>query len=474
MKVWFVAPEVAPFKKTGGLGDVAGALPKALRARGIDVRVVMPLYQGFAWDLLEELEGILEVPMYYGEARFAVRKGSLPGSDVPVYFVEHNGYFDRPHIYGPPEHAYSDNLERFAFFSKASLELARALGFEPDVVHLHDWPTALVSGYLDRLPTVFTIHNLAYQGNFDPGGFFITGLAPELYRPDRFEHFGQINLLKGGLLTSTLLTTVSPTYAREIQTPENGFGLDGVLRARRDDLRGILNGIDASIWNPASDAHLPATFDARRLSGKVLCKRALQNEMGLPERDDVPLYGVIARLTPQKGLDVLAQALGRILEWDLQFVLLGTGEEEAERFFAHLSASRGDRFRARIGFDEGLAHRIEAGADFFVMPSRYEPCGLNQLYSLRYGTLPIVRATGGLADTVRNYDERSGEGTGFVFVDLNPASLADTIGWSLATYRKRPKDIQAMRRSAMKEDFSWDRAAASYETVYAEARKRGS
>jgi starch synthase len=484
LKVLFVASEVAPFRKTGGLADVAGALPKALKQRGMDVRLVMPLYQGMRWHELDRLDGTITVPMWWGAARASVRLGKLPGSDVPVYFLEYNRYFDRPYLYGPPGDAYPDNLERFTFLSRGALELAKALGFIPDVLHAHDWQTALCPVYLNTLEwakplhgsaSIYTIHNLAYQGNFDGGAMFITGLGREHYNPGEFEHFRDLNLMKAAIMHSTMLSTVSPTYAREIQTPAFGFGLDGVLAGRRGDLRGILNGIDVEEWNPAKDPFLECPFDSKRLAGKAKVKAALQKETGLPVRDDVPLYGVIGRLTSQKGFDVLAHALDRLLSWDLQMVLLGSGDQDAERFFAGMSAARPDRFRATIGFDNALAHRIEAGSDFFVMPSRFEPCGLNQMYSLRYGTLPIVRATGGLVDTVQNYDEATGEGTGFMFNDLSVGALADTIGWSLSTYFNHPKHITAMRKRAMAQDFSWERAAAEYEQLYLEAyqRRRG-
>ena len=481
LRVLFVASEVEPFRKSGGLGDVAGSLPKALKRRGIDVRVVMPLYQGIRLSELERLEGVLEVPMYYGTGRGAVRLGHLPASDVPIYFVEHHGYFDRPHIYGPPGHPYSDNLERFTFFSRASLELANALGFEPHVVHAHDWPTALVPAYIDivdwqtplhRAASVYTIHNLAYQGQFDGAGFFITGLAGQHYEPGEFEHFGEINLMKGALQHSTLLSTVSPSYAQEIQRSEHGFGLDGVLASRRNDLFGILNGIDTDDWDPARDPHIPYHYDARDLSGKKACKAALQREMHLSERADVPIFGVMSRLTPQKGLDVLAEALETLLGWNLQMVLLGNGDHDAERFFAEVSRRRSDKFSARIGYDNALAHRIEAGCDFLILPSRFEPCGLNQLYSMRYGTLPIVRATGGLADTVTNYNETTAQGTGFVFHTLDAESLANTIGWALATFFNRHQDLETMQRRAMEEDLSWSRPAEQYERLYLDACQR--
>jgi starch synthase len=481
LKVLFVASEVDPFRKTGGLADVAGALPKALERRGIDVRVVMPLYQGIAWHQLDRLDGMVNVPMWWGTARTAVRLGHLPGSQVPIYFLEYNRYFDRPYLYGPPGAAYPDNLERFTFLSRGALEVSKALGFLPDVVHAHDWQAALCPVYLNTIEwaqplhasaSVFTIHNMAYQGNFDGGAMFITGLGREHYHAGEFEHFGDLNLMKAAISHSTMLSTVSPTYGREIQTPAFGFGLDGVLAARRADLRGILNGIDVEEWNPARDPHLPSPFDRRRLAGKARCKTALQEEVGLPVRPALPLYGVVGRLTPQKGYDVLAHALERLLSWDLQMVLLGSGDQEAERFFAAISAARPDKFRATIGFDNALAHRIEAGSDFFVMPSRFEPCGLNQMYSLRYGTLPIVRATGGLVDTVQNYDEAAGGGTGFMFQDLDAGSLADTIGWSRSTYYQRPKHVNAMRKRAMAQDFSWERAAGEYEGLYREAYQR--
>jgi starch synthase len=484
LKVLFVASECAPFAKTGGLADVAGALPKALLPLDIDVRVVMPLYAGMPWNDLEILDGFLEVPMWWGSARARVRVGKLPGSQVPIYCLEFNRYFDRPHLYGPPAEGYPDNLERFAFLSRGSLELCKALGFIPDVIHCNDWQTALIPTYVNTVEwmqplhasaTVYSIHNLAYQGVFDGGGTFITGLGREHYNPNELEHLGALNLTKGALHHSTLLSTVSPTYAREIQTGLYGNGLDGTLAARSDDLVGILNGIDVDEWNPSADTHLPAAFGVDKMAGKAACKAALQKEAGFAVRPDIPLFGVIGRLTPQKGFDVLAHALERVLGWDVQLVLLGTGDPDAERFFAWADAHRGDRFRAWLRFDNGRAHRIEAGADFFLMPSRFEPCGLNQMYSLRYGTLPIVRATGGLVDTVANYDQATGGGTGFVFTDLNPEALTNTIGWAVSTWFDRPEHIKTMRQRAMLQDFSWERAAGRYRQLYLRAyeKRRG-
>jgi starch synthase len=300
----------------------------------------------------------------------------------------------------------------------------------------------------------------------------LTGLGPEHDNPNEFEHFGTLNLTKAALAHATLLTTVSPTYALEIQTPAYGCGLDGVLRGRSSDLVGIVNGIDPEEWNPATDPHLPAHFHAGNLRGKAVCKAELQKEAGLPVRPEVPLLGLVARLVLQKGIDVLAQALDRILDLDLQLIVLGAGDPEAESYLAWASDERRDRFCAWLHFDNGRAHRIEAGCDFLLMPSRFEPCGLNQLYGLAYGTLPIVRATGGLADTVRCYAEATGRGTGFSFHDLNPEALFDTVGWAVSTWYDRPRHIDEMRREAMAEDFSWQHAAVEYERMYLLAYER--
>jgi len=481
LKVLFVSSEVSPFAKTGGLGDVVGALPKALRRRGIDARVVMPLYAGMNWHELDRLDGVLDVPMWWGRARAGLRLGRLPGSEVPVYFLEYHRYFDRPFLYGPPDDGYADNLERFTFLSRGALEAAKALNFIPDVVHAHDWQAALVPVYVNTVEwakplhgaaSVYTIHNLAYQGVTGGGGLFITGLGPEHYNANEFEHFGTLNLTKGALRHATILSTVSPNYAREIQTAEFGCGLDGVLRERKDDLVGILNGVDTDDWNPATDPHIHSHFSAAHLDGKGPCKRTLQLEAGLAAEPDVPVFGVVGRLTHQKGFDVLARCMDRLLGWNAQFVLLGSGDEDAERFFGALSARRPDRFKAWLGFDNALAHRITAGADFLVMPSRFEPCGLSQMYAMRYGTLPIVRATGGLVDTVETYEEATGAGTGFLFSDLTPEALANTVGWALSTYHDRPQHVRAMRQRAMERDFSWDAAADTYEALYLEAYRR--
>jgi starch synthase len=479
LRVLFVASECAPYRKTGGLGDVVGALPRFLRRRGLDVRVVVPLYAGFDWSSLDVLDGAVEVHTAAGARRAGVRM-SPPGADPPVYFLEHHRFFDRPHLYGPPGEAYGDNLERFTFFSHAALALCEALGFRPHVVHAHDWQTALVpalvrhrrGGAPAHTTSAYSIHNLAFQGVFPLDAWPVLGLPDSAY--SHFEHFGSLNLVKGALLDAAVLTTVSPTYAGEIRTPEHGMGLDGVLRGRGDDFVGILNGIDPEEWSPATDPHLAAPFDAGDASGKARCKGALQREAGLAVRPGVPIFAWIGRLTEQKGIDVLVDVLEEVLDLEVQFVLLGTGHARWEDRLRELARRRGERLRVWLDFDDGLAHRIEAGADFFVMPSRFEPCGLNQLYSLRYGALPIVHATGGLADTVESLDEsRDDVGTGFVFEDFDARSLYNTLGWALATWYERPATIAAMRRRAMRLDFSWHRSAAEYEALYRRAVEHG-
>ncbi len=481
LKVLFVSSECTPFAKTGGLADVAGALPKALSALGMDARVVMPLYRGIPRNELEILDGTLSVPIGRGSAHARARLGRLPRSEVPVYFLEHDLYYDREFLYGSATDAYDDNLERFTFLSRGALQLCNALGWHPDIVHANDWQTALVPVFINTVEwakplhgaaSVYTIHNLAYQGVTDRGALFLTGLGPEHDNSNEFEHFGTLNLTKAAIVHSTLVTTVSPTYAEEIRTPAFGHGLDGVLRSRGGDLVGIVNGIDAEEWSPSRDPHLAARFSGSNLRGKAICKAELQKEADLPVRPEVPLFGLVARLVAQKGIDVLAQALHRILDLDLQLVVLGTGDPDAEAFFAQVADERSDRFRAWLQFDNGRAHRVEGGCDFFLMPSRFEPCGLNQLYSLAYGTLPIVRATGGLADTVRSYSEATGSGTGFAFHDLTPGALFDTVGWAVSTWYHRRPHIEAMRREAMAEDFSWQHAAREYETLYLRAYER--
>ena len=486
LKVLFVASECAPFAKTGGLGDVVGALPKALRTRGIDVRVVMPLYAGMPWNELELLDGFLTVPMWCGErARARARRHAARAATSPSTSSSTTATSIARTSTGRPAEGYPDNLERFTFLSRGSLELCKALGFFPDIVHANDWQTALVPVYMNTVEwtkplhaaaSIYTIHNLAYQGVFDGGGMFITGLGREHYHPREFEHFGAMNLTKAALYHSTLLSTVSPTYAQ--RDPDRRLRLRARRRAGRAQRR--------SGRHPQRHRHRrvepgdrsPPAGALRRkdLTGKAACKAALQQEAGLAVRPDVPLFGVVGRLTPQKGVDVLAHALRAHPELGRAARAARHGRSR-RRAVLRLGRRRttATGFGPGLGFDNGRAHRIEAGADFFLMPSRFEPCGLNQMYSLRYGTLPIVRATGGLVDTVANYDETTGEGTGFMFDDLTRSRWPTRSAGRCRPGTTAPGTSRRCAARAMAQDFSWERAARDYQNLYlrAYARRRG-
>ena len=483
INILMAASEAVPFAKEGGLADVAGALPRALAARGHDVRVVMPRYYKVDRERygLKLLPGVLVVPMgVIGTMYCGVYEGRLPDSDVPVYFLEHEQLYGRGGgLYEVDNEGFLDNDNRFIFLSKAALELCKMLDFRPDVVHAHDWHTAAIPVLLNTLyradpyvggaASLLTIHNMQHQGTFYEGAMEVLGVGWGHFTFLGLEKDNQVNLLKGGLYHATLINTVSEGYAREIQTPEYGWGLEGVVRERAADLSGILNGVDYSEWSPESDPLIPAPYSADDLSGKAVCKRELQRAVGLPVRDDVPLIGMVSRLVKQKGIDVLAEAIPRILGLDLQFVMLGAGEPWAHFYFGDIQSAYPEKFRCIIGYDNPLAHRIEAAADFFLMPSAFEPCGLNQMYSLRYGTLPIVRATGGLDDSVENFDERSLSGTGFKFRDLNAGALFDTVGWAVHTWYHRKDAMEVLIRNAMARRFSWDVSARGYEELYKKA-----
>ncbi|MCH7921420.1 MAG: glycogen synthase GlgA [Nitrospinae bacterium] len=479
LKICIAASEVAPFAKTGGLADVAGALPKALRALGHRVAIIMPRYQMVDVERhgLRRLGVSIEVPIAGRIEKAELLEGALDGG-VPVYFIEKPSYYDRPALYGTPEGDYHDNAERFIFFSRGVLEAIKALDLGPQVLHCNDWQTGLAPVYLKTLyredsalaglATVFSVHNLGYQGLFWHLDMPMTGLGWELFTIDGLEFYGKLNFLKGGLMFADVLSTVSETYAKEIQTEEFGHRLDGVLRHRSADLYGIVNGIDYEVWNPATDSHLGANYTPDDLAGKAACKKALQKEMGLPTRADTPVVGIVSRLAAQKGLDLIVEAMGRLMALGLQLVILGSGEavyhealqEAAERYPRQLGLM--------LGFDEGLAHRIEAGADMFLMPSRYEPCGLNQLYSLKYGTIPVVRATGGLEDTIVDYSEERGEGTGFKFRSYVAEEMVEAVARACRLY----SDQKAWRRivnEAMAQDFSWDASARAYDALYRRA-----
>jgi starch synthase len=496
MKVLLAASEVVGFAKTGGLADVAGSLPRALAALGHDCAVFLPLYRR-ARDTPRPTDHAFSVLV--GPREFPARlwRSTLPDSEVPVYLVEQPDLFDRDDpVQGKglyqfttaegQKRDYSDNCTRFIFFCRAVLESLPLVGFWPDVLHANDWQTGLVPVLLrefyrkqggfgqreryGRVRTLFTIHNIAYQGSFWHWDMMLTGLDWKLFNPRQLEFYGQLNFLKAGIVFADLLNTVSPTYAREIQTPYYGAGLQGVLTERNRDLFGIVNGVDYDVWDPARDPHIAATYDASTLAeGKGRCKAALQKAFGLAEDPRAPLLGMVARLADQKGFDVLAGAGPAILDAGAQLVVVGEGERKYQHMLQQLRERRPGRVGFYYGFDEVRAHQVEAGADAFLMPSLYEPSGLNQLYSMRYGTPPVVRATGGLADTVTDYSPgalASGLATGFRFIPYSPEGLLDAVSRALDLYRNRPDDWLRLAQNGMRQDWSWGRSAREYVKLY--------
>jgi starch synthase len=471
-----VTSEAVPFAKTGGLADVAGALPGALGRLGHDVTVVLPRYRGVA----VTGEPIHTRVVQLGQDRHTVKIYEEPlGPHARAWLIDEPALFDRDGIYGTNGTGdHQDNPRRFALLARAALEGARGMGLAPDVVHAHDWQAGLAPVYLKTrfaqdpvlggVPSVFTIHNIAYQGMCDPGWLPALDLGWDLFRPEGLEFWHRVSFLKAGIVFSEKITTVSPRYAQEILTPEFAFGFEGVLASRRGDLVGILNGIDAETWNPASDPHIPKTYTSDDLSGKRAAKRALLEAYGLPSDDEslkTPLVGQVSRMVDQKGLDLIAQIAHELPQTGARFVILGTGEPRYEEMWRALARAYPDRIGVKIGFDERLSHVLEAGSDLFMMPSRFEPCGLNQMYSLRYGTLPVVRATGGLDDTVVNYDPYTGRGTGFKFWEASGPALLNTLRWALRVY-DHPEVWQRLQRTAMGGDWSWERSAREYAALY--------
>lgn len=477
MKVLMVAPEVVPLSKVGGLADVAGALPLELTRMGHDVRVVCPKF-GFMKPKPDWIAHERPLNVYMGrDIRFAkVWETRLPDGRSPVYCIEYNEYFDVPTVYASGYLDYEREGYRFAFFSRASLDLCNYLDWIPDIIHCHDWTTGLVPVHLNsrelnqplgKAASVLTIHNLQFQGIYTSDILEFSGLPRSLFRADGLECYGRVNYLKGGIYHSQKVTTVSPNYAREIQTPEQGFGLQSTLRFKASDLLGVVNGVDTVAWDPNTDPKLPVPFSADNMEGKAACKALLQQEMGLEQDPGRPLFVVISRLFEQKGLDVLMHAAPKVLEaMHVQFAVIGTGEPDLEYGFSELARRFPGRFATHIGYNDRLAHLLYGGGDCIVMPSRFEPCGLSQLYGMRYGTVPLVRSTGGLVDTVEQYDEATGEGTGFRFEHLNPEALYYTIGWACATYYDRPHHFELLRQNGMRRDFSWAEPAKRYEDIY--------
>lgn len=465
--------EAVPFAKTGGLADMVGSLGTSLARQGVSTMLVLPAYRNVLGHELEPINLSFDVSCPDGAVRADILTAPTD-SGVSVYAVRADRFFDREHLYGPPGGDYADNADRFTFFSRAVLHLLSVLD-PPDVIHCHDWQTSLVAAFLGSAPdqyprlsptrTLLTAHNVGYQGLFDAETFARLQLAPA-DQWHHFEFYGRVNFLKAGVSLADRLTTVSPTYAEEIQTAEQGCGLEGVFRERSGQLVGILNGADYEVWNPESDRFIARTFSATDPGGKRDCKIDLQQRLALPEVP-IPLVSMIARLVDQKGIDLVVEAIDELLAREIQLVILGTGEERYERLLADVSNRYPRQVAVCLRFDEGLAHRIEAGSDLFLMPSRYEPSGLNQLYSLRYGTIPVVRATGGLRDSVIPFDPATREGTGFVFGEYSSRALVQALDQALECYRQ-PDLWPDLMKNAMTQDFSVGRVAEQYVEVYQE------
>jgi starch synthase len=483
LKILFVCAELSPIAASGGLADVAAALPRALREQGHDVRIALPCYDTIAPEYRGREYCLCVAELGSKTAWGTLRISETPETAIPLYLIEHHGYFSRGRMYGQPSYEFEDNAERFCFFSQAVLHAIPQTGWQPDVVHCHDWHTAIVPALIKTrfghtpawrgMPTVFTIHNLGYQGRYRPNFMDVTGLGWYLFNPACLEFYGDLNLMKAGIAFASKVNTVSPRYAHEIQTPEFGEGLDGFLRRRRNDLSGILNGVDYSQWNPETDNRIAANYSLDDMSGKIKCKRALQESLGL-EQSDKPLIGMVTRIHWQKGMDLLVGALDRILDMGVQFVMLGSGDPYYEKQLWDIAQRRPDAMRIVYRYDLGLAHQIEAGSDFFVMPSHYEPCGLSQLYSLAYGTPPIVRETGGLADSVRDISRENLEAnvaTGIYFQDRSSDALAHAV-WRAVELYYAPGLLKQVREAGMRENFTWERSSHEYVDLYRAAMRK--
>lgn len=478
MKIALVAAEMAPFAKIGGLADVIGALPAELSSSGAQVSVLMPGYASALKAVATEPVGDgLSVALGDRREHFTLRSGIGPAG-VPVFFIMHEGFFGRAGIYGEQGRDYPDNLRRFVFFARAALEVLATL-MPPEVVHAHDWHAAAVPLLMRADPAlrarfaacacVFTIHNLAFQGLFDISDFALLNLAPAYFATEYLEFYGRGNLVKAAVVTADMVTTVSPTYAREVREPGLGFGLEGVLRAKGARFVGILNGADYGEWNPARDPCLACAYSADDMAGKAACAQDLRRHLDLDDVPGRPLIGMVSRLSSQKGFDLLLQALDGLLAMDVALVILGRGEAEFEQELNAAAARYRARLRVRMDYDNPLAHRIQAGCDLYLMPSRFEPCGLTQMYALKYGTIPIVRATGGLADTVVEFDPASRQGNGFRFEQYEAPALLEAVARALRIFADRPA-WEALRHNAMAADFSWSRAARDYLALFERAR----
>ena len=479
MHIAFAASECVPFSKTGGLADVIGALPPALASLGHQVSVFLPRYKQAGLDNPRTVIPSITVP-FDDRYRFCSVLDGGKRAGVQFYFIDYPAFFDRDGLYGSALGDYHDNAERFALFARAVLEAVKILG-APDVLHCHDWQTALVPILLKtlyaedpafaRAPCVFTIHNLGYQGLFQPEILPLLMLPWDLFTITKMEFYGKVNFLKGAIEMADFITTVSRKYSQEIQTAEFGFGLEGVLRARAGTIAGILNAVDYVSWNPEDDPYIAAHYTAGDLSGKAKCKADLLKEFGLAQDTQLPVVGIVSRFVQQKGFDLIQQVADRLALEDLILVVLGSGQREYEEMFRRLNRQFPQKIAVRIAYDNALAHKIEAGSDLYLMPSHYEPSGLNQMYSLRYGTVPVVRATGGLDDSVEQFDPQTGKGTGFKFREYSGEAMLDMLRAAIALYRSDQKSWQTLMRNAMMQDYSWINSAREYVKVYERARQ---
>ncbi len=474
LKILLVSAEVYPFAKTGGLADVSGALPPALKKLGHDIRVIMPQYPctANAGRKIQSLKIDLKIPGH--SQKGALFESELAGK-VPIYLIQHNGYFNRKHIYGEPGSDYPDSVERFSFFSRAVLEAAKHLDFKPDIIHCNDWHTGLIPVYLKSLyskdpwfaqtKTLFSIHNLGYQGNFAHSHLKATGLDDSFFQPEGIEFYGQISFLKGGLMFADTLSTVSPAYSEEIQSPKMGFGMEGIFQKRSDCLYGILNGIDETIWNPETDPLIPVNYGPTTLSLKKHCRESLIKMFSLQLNKKTPILCMITRLSEQKGIDLIVEAKDELDKQDISLLILGTGSSKYESFFQKWHRDRPDRIATTLKFDERLGHLILAGSDMLLMPSLYEPCGLTQMYALKYGTVPIVRAIGGLKNSVQGFSIKTGKGTGFKFKNPEAKFFLNSLKKALSCFHQS-KTWKKLMLNGMTKDNSWEVAAKKYSLLY--------
>ncbi len=475
MKILFVASEVSPFAKTGGLADVTGSLPRELKMMGHDVRIIMPFYKTVAKGdfLIRKIRKSVEVRVGGSLQKGLLRQTFL--DDIPVYLLENKEYFHREHLYGAPLGDYPDNAERFAFFNRGVLELLKRMDYRPDVLHCHDWQTALIplllryefadDPFFTNMAVIFTIHNLAYQGLFPVDSLEAMGLDASYFTIDRLEYYGKVNLMKGGILTADLINTVSETYCAEILTAEQGCGLEGVLLDHRDSLSGVLNGINYSDWDPSTDREIFRNYSASSLTGKAANKKSLQRLLGLEQNSNIPLVGMVSRMIEQKGFDLVEKLLPKFAKEDLQLAVIGSGEEKYVKSFSDICKQGAGNIVLHEGFDTVLARRIYAGSDIFLMPSHFEPCGLGQLIALRYGAVPVVRKTGGLSDTVVDEKDRGREPNGFSFAEYKASALWACLQRALKAYQDK-EGWKKIVRNGMYRDFSWQQSAKKYEELY--------